>query len=70
MEGTFAKPSTQHGRNETMINRYDIYEAWNGSMNIVCLPRTGEWVTYEDHAKEIDSLQAELRLYKLLAEEK
>ena len=51
-----------------MIKRYDIYEAWNGSMNIVCLPRTGVWVTYEDHAKEIDSLQAELRLYKLLAE--
>ena len=41
-----------------MINRYDIYEAWNGSMNTVCLPRTGVWVTYEDHAKEIADLKA------------
>jgi hypothetical protein len=46
-------------RDETMIKRYDIYEAWNGSMNIECLPRTGEWVTYEDHAKEIATLRAE-----------
>ena len=53
-----------------MIDRYDIYEAWNGSMNTVCLPGTGVWVTYEDHAKEIDSLQAELRIYKMLAGEK
>ena len=40
------------------IKRYDICEAWNGSMNTVCLPRTGVWVTYEDHAKEIADLRA------------
>ena len=39
------------------VLRYDIYEAWNGSMNIDIDQDGGEWVSYEDHAKEIATLR-------------
>ena len=53
-----------------MINRYDIYEAWNGSINTVCLPRTGVWVTYEDHAKELEYSRTKYMDRAIAAEEK
>ena len=45
------------------VLRYDIYEAWNGSMNIDIDQDGGEWVSYEDHAKEIATLRAKLRIF-------
>jgi len=40
--------------------RYDIYETSDRGMNIDIDQDGGEWVSYEDHAKEIATLRAEV----------
>ena len=51
-----------------MIDRYQCFTGHEATNYEATVTDDGPWVSYEDHAKEIDSLQAELRLYKLLAE--
>ena len=50
-----------------MIDRYECFTGHEATNYDATLTDDGPWVSYEDHAKEIATLQAELRLYKLLA---
>ena len=50
-----------------MINRYECFTGHEATNYDATETADGPWVSYEDHAKEIATLQAELRLYKLLA---
>jgi len=48
------------------IKRYECFTGFESTNYEATVTDDGQWVSYDDHAEEVDALQAELRIYKLL----